>query len=163
MPGQRQSINLLEAKGRKNLTKAEIAYRKATEITAPSDKVRPSTQLPKDVKREFNKIAKELKAIGIITNLDISALERFVIAQAMYDKVSIQMLKDMDKDTTDKDATISVDKDMISFQDKLFKQCRASAMDLGLTISSRCKLVMPTPKEVPTENPYARFANKSRS
>jgi P27 family predicted phage terminase small subunit len=33
---------------------------------------------------------------------------------------------------------------VLNNQDKLFKQCRASAMDLGLTISSRCRLVIPT-------------------
>lgn len=28
-------------------------------------------------------------------------------------------------------------------QDKLFKQCRQASSDLGLTISSRCRLVIP--------------------
>jgi len=152
MPGARQPIALLEAKGRKNLTKTEKAQRRATEVTAPSDKVRPSSHLPKDIKREFNKIAKELKAIGIITNLDVNALERYVIAQTLYSELSIRLLED---------PLLILDKTVLAHQDKLFKQCRAAAMDLGLTISSRCKLVMPQPKEVPKEaNPFAQFVSR---
>ncbi len=33
--------------------------------------------------------------------------------------------------------------DLLINQDKLFKQCRQASSDLGLTISSRCKLVIP--------------------
>ena len=32
-------------------------------------------------------------------------------------------------------------------QDKVFKQCQSSARDLGLTISSRCKLIVPKLEE----------------
>jgi hypothetical protein len=32
-----------------------------------------------------------------------------------------------------------------TMQDKMFKQAQASARDLGLTITSRCKIVVPTP------------------
>ena len=46
---------------------------------------------------------------------------------------------------------------LISMQDKAFKQCRASANDLGLTIASRCKLVMPTVEEKPKENKFTKF------
>ena len=46
----------------------------------------------------------------------------------------------------------------IKNQDKAFKQCRAAASDLGLTITSRAKLVVPeSAKPVPKENKFARF------
>jgi len=41
--------------------------------------------------------------------------------------------------------------------DKAFKQCRQSANDLGLTISSRCRLVVPKVEEAP-ENKFLKFA-----
>jgi len=41
--------------------------------------------------------------------------------------------------------------DLLVNQDKLFKQCRSTAIDLGLTITSRCKLVMPKKEEKPPE------------
>ena len=151
MPGARQPVNLLVAKGRKHLTKAEIAKRQAIEVTANSDKVKAPSYLSKELRKEFNKIAKELLAIGIITNLDVDALARYVIAQALYNKSVKSLLKAKPEDLLKMD---------VSQQDKLFKQCRSAAMDLGLTISSRCKLVLPTPKEPEKDNPYARFAKK---
>jgi len=148
MPGQRQPLALLEHKGRKNLTKAEKEQRKATEVSAPSDKVEPPAYLStKKRKQQFVEIAAELLDIGIMTNLDVDALARYVIAQDLYVKVSKQLLSSTMEDFSD----------LLNSQDKLFKQCRAAAMDLGLTISSRCRLVMPTPKEPPKDNRYARF------
>ena len=41
MAGQRQPIALVQAKGKKHLTKAEIAERERTEVKAPSDRVTP--------------------------------------------------------------------------------------------------------------------------
>nr|WP_205610234.1 phage terminase small subunit P27 family [Clostridium sporogenes] len=126
---------MLLVKGKKHLTKAEIEDRKSKEVKAPSDKVKAPSYLPADLKKEFNKIAKELKEIGIITNLDIDALARFIIAKEMYLELTKQILE--------KPELMIVDKDIVTTQDKLFKQCRSSASDLGLTISSRCKLVVP--------------------
>ncbi|MDU1421992.1 phage terminase small subunit P27 family [Clostridium sporogenes] len=135
MARPRQPTDLLLVKGKKHLTKAEIEDRESKEIKAPSDKVKAPSYLPADLKKEFNKIAKELKEIGIITNLDIDALARFIIAKKMYLELTKQILE--------KPELMIVDKDIVTTQDKLFKQCRSSASDLGLTISSRCKLVVP--------------------
>ncbi|MCL2527909.1 MAG: phage terminase small subunit P27 family [Defluviitaleaceae bacterium] len=147
----REPVALLQAKGRKHLTKAEIDKRKKSEVTAPSDNIAPPAYLPARLKKEFVKIAEVLHEIGIITNLDVGSLAGYVIAQDLYIKVSKQLLK----------AKV-LDKDLVTLQDKYFKQCRAAAADLGLTISSRCKLVMPTPKEVPVENPFARFTSSGK-
>ena len=44
-------------------------------------------------------------------------------------------------------------------QDRYFKQCRQGAADFGLTVSSRCRLVVPkADKETPKENKFAKFA-----
>ena len=45
MAGQRQPIALVQAKGKKHLTKAEIAERERTEVKAPSDRVTPPSYL----------------------------------------------------------------------------------------------------------------------
>lgn len=135
MAGQRQPIDLLLIKGNKNLTKKEIEFRKATEVKAPSDKVKPPAYLPSNLKREFKKIANELMQIGIISNLDVDALARFLIAKNMYVKISNRLIY--------LDPLSEEFETLIAHQDKFFKQSRQSAMDLGLTISSRCKLVIP--------------------
>lgn len=139
MPGQRQPIELLLIKGKKHLTKAEIEERRSREIRAPSDKVKAPSYLDKAAKKEFNRIAKELLDIGIMTNLDVDALARFVIARRMYLDVTRELLQ-MSPHHPEY-------LDLLQAQDKLFKQCRQSAGDLGLTISSRCRLVVPKKEE----------------
>ncbi|MCY8735581.1 phage terminase small subunit P27 family [Bacillus haynesii] len=158
MARPRQPVDLLLVKGKKNLTKQEIEERRKQEINAPSDKVKAPSYLPKDLKREFKKIADELKNIEIMTNLDVDALARFLYSRKLYLQVTDQLLeqgpmktivvRDVDEQGNivgEKEKTVVNEaySDLLINQDKLFKQCRQASSDLGLTISSRCKLVIP--------------------
>lgn len=149
MARPRQPIDLIVAKGKKNLTKKEIEERKNSEVQAPADKVEPPSYLPKVLKEEFKRIAEELIDIGIMSNLDNEALARFLVSEYNYQKVTKKLLK------------TGVDNpkyyDLLLLQEKLFKMCRQSASDLGLTISSRCKLVVPKAKEEKPKNKFAKF------
>jgi phage terminase small subunit len=93
MARPREPINLLEAKARKHLTKAEIEERQENEVKAPSDKIRAPSYLTAELRREFNIIAKQLVDVGIMTNLDVDALARFIIARTMYITLSMQIIK----------------------------------------------------------------------
>ena len=137
MARPREPINLLEAKARKHLTKAEIEERKKSEVKAPSNEIEAPSYLTPDLKREFNIIAKQLVDIGIMTNLDVDALARFIIARAMYVTLSMQIIKQPNILMSDKYPQIAIN------QDKAFRQCSVTARDMGLTISSRCRLIMP--------------------
>lgn len=177
MAGQRQPVKLLLVKGKKHLTKQEIEEREKQEIKAPADKVRAPSYLSKENKREFNKIAAELQKIGIITNLDVDALARYIVARALYLKVTDQLLSrdpvrqyeiedadDIDGEqvpnTTLIEAASGVFADLLLNQDKLFKQCRQAAADLGLTIASRCRLVVPKAPEKGQPSPFeSRFGD----
>ena len=68
MSGQRQPISLIQAKGKKHLTKAEIAERQRTEVKAPADKVTAPSYLTPTQKKAFRKTVKELRAIDLISN-----------------------------------------------------------------------------------------------
>ena len=46
-------------------------------------------------------------------------------------------------------------------QDRFFKQASTMARDLGLTISSRCKLQVPVKEEEKPVNKFARFGGKA--
>ncbi|MDM5217049.1 phage terminase small subunit P27 family [Bacillus sp. PW192] len=149
MARPRQPVDLLLVKGKKNLTKQEIEERREQEIKAPNDKVKAPSYLPKDLKREFKKIADELKNIGIMTNLDVDALARFLFAQKQYLEMTEVLLETPitalveDDDGNKFEVANKTYSDLLINQDKLFKQCRQASSDLGLTISSRCKLVIP--------------------
>ena len=135
MARPREPINLLVAKGKKNLTKKEIEERRAQEIEVDSDKVEAPSYLPEELKEDFNRIANELIEIGIMTNLDCEALGRFIVSESQYQKVTEKILKMKTIGPTYIE--------LIKTQERLFKMCRQAASDLGLTISSRAKLVMP--------------------
>ena len=149
MARPRQPVSLLQAKGKKHLTKSEIEERKSKEVKAANDKVEPPSYLPETLKKEFRRIASELIKVEIMTNLDCEALARFVVSEYNYQKVTKKMLK------------TGVDNDKyfnyLLMQDKLFKQSRQAASDLGLTISSRCKLVTPTKQDDKPPNKFSKF------
>lgn len=149
MARPRQPTDLLLVKGKKHLTKQEIEERKSKEVQAPADKIEPPSYLPNNLKKEFIRIAGELINIEIMSNLDCEALARFIISEYNYQKVTKKLLKT----GVDNEKYI----DLLLMQEKLFKMCRQSASDLGLTISSRCKLVVPKPKEDKPKNKFTKF------
>lgn len=167
MAGQRQPIELVVAKGKKHLTKAEIAGRQRSEVKAAADKVTAPTYLTPTQKKTFKKIAKELQNIELISNLDVDSLARFTIAQEKYVEVT-QLLNQqqmmIEKEYLNQDGDImtrievnpEVER-LALLQDRYFKQCRQGAADFGLTISSRCRLVVPKAEEKP-QNKFAKFA-----
>lgn len=147
MSKRKEPIDLIIAKGKKNLGKKEIEDRRASEIKAPSSNIEPPEYLPENLKEEFKKIAKILDDIGIISDLDVTALGRFLVAEYQYQQITTKMLKM--KNITDKYFEYS------NLQDKFFKQARSAAGDLGLTITSRCRLVLPKNKqEEKPKDPY---------
>ena len=137
MSGQRQPTNLVLAKGAKHLTKAEIEERLNAEIPPLTDNIIAPDYLTKKQKTEFYKISGQLEALGIMSETDVDALARFIVSRDLYIKLTKQLAK---KEILE--SPYLLDK-YLKNQDRVFKQCRASANDLGLTISSRCKLVVP--------------------
>ena len=152
MSGQRQPIELVIANGKKNLTKAEIEERRDSEVKPITDNIIAPAYLSKRQKAEFNRIAEQLQKLKIMGETDVDALGRYIIAKDLYIKISKQIGK-----TAILNDPILLDK-YLKNQDRLFKQCRSSANDLGLSISSRCKLVVPVAKTPPKkENKFKKF------
>ena len=154
MARPRQPIKLVQAKGAKHLTKEEIAKREAQELKVPTPaKVEPPEYIadaPKLVE-EFNDIAGKLLALKILTELDADSLARYLLAKQNYLQYTSLLNSAIRKNKVAEMATIQ------TMQDKAFKQVRAAASDLGLTISSRCRLVVPQAPE-PKQNKFSRFS-----
>ena len=155
MAGQRLPLELVQARGSKHLTKAEIQERQEREIKPITDNIIAPGYLTKKQKNEFYKIADQLKKLKILGETDVDALARYITAKDMYENTVKQMRK-----TEVKNDPFLFEK-WLKVQDKLFKQCRASANDLGLSISSRCKLVVPeAKKETPKKNKFKKFEKR---
>ena len=140
----REPIDLLLAKGKKHLSRKEIDERRASELSVPFKNVKPPESLTtKKQREEFNDISEKLLALNIFTELDVDALARYILAKELwltYTKRLKALLSDPLCDIRD----ISV---LQSMQDRAYRQCVTSANELCLNISSRMKLVIPTPPE----------------
>lgn len=151
MARPRQPIELVKAKGKKHLTKQEIESREKSELKVDLKDVSVPNYLPSKLKKEFIDVANKLLIVGVMTELDEDCLARYLLSKESY----LQYTK-MLKKATKENNIIEMEK-LMTMQDKAFKQCRACANDLGLTIASRCKLVMPETKEPPKENKFTKF------
>ena len=151
MAGKRQPLAVLQANGRKHLTKAEIAARSAEEVHLEKPKrLSVPTWLPEALKGDYRTISKELLAADLgASQLDRDTIGRLVVAQAQY-TAATRMVRDMlDQENAENCAAWS------TLQEKYFKQARACANDLGLTITSRCRLIVPQRGgQAEHENPF---------
>lgn len=137
MPKQREPLDVILAKGRKHFTKKDIEERRAQELNVPFRDVEAPKYLTKKMQEEFYDIAYKLLAIGVMTELDEDALARYLIAKQHYLEYSNMITRALRKGELDNSAKL------ITAQDKLYKQVRTAAADLGLTITSRLKLIIP--------------------
>lgn len=136
----------------KHFTKAEIAEREAGKIRANDDQIEAPLYLTKLQRDEFDFIADQLKELDIMSNLDVYCLASFIIARDSYIKVTKELRKTkLDVEALGKHIALS------KLQERYFKQARASASDLGLSITSRCKLVVPKKVEEQKVNKFSKF------
>ena len=158
MAGQRQPTALVIAKGKKNLTKKEIQERMSSEVQPITDNIKAPEYLTKKQREEFELIANQLKNLKIMGETDVDVLARYIISKELYIRLSKQLMKN----------EVLNDPQILDLhlknQDRVFKQCRSSANDLGLSITSRCKLVVPQVKtEEKKENKFNRFKKGQNS
>ncbi|MEG0780342.1 MAG: phage terminase small subunit P27 family [Oscillospiraceae bacterium] len=138
MAGKRQPVELVIAKGKKHLTAEETDARLDAEIKVKAPvQVRTPTWLPRELSKGFLLLARQLVEAGIFTRLDVDTLGRYVLAQQQY--LSATNMAQKALVAQDVDGA----KDWSAIQERYFKQCRSCAGDLGLTISARCRLVLP--------------------
>ena len=166
MARPREPIDLIAAKGRKQLTKAEYEERKKTEIEAPDDDIKAPSFLLKKEKEKFDILAKQLVDLKIMSNLDCDVLARYVKAETEYIKITKQLQKI--HFTPDKKSTVPEEEQLAEqyskynylskIQNRLMKACNENAKELGLTISSRCKLVIPKETEDKPLNKFMKHA-----
>ena len=158
MPGPRQKLSVLEANGRKHLSKAEKAARAAREVELPKPaKMRVPRWLPEHLKADFRALAKELLAADMgAAQLDRDTVGRYLVAQHQF-TAACRMVQD---------ALDQEDPDLVNkwtrAQKAYFAQARACANDLGLTITSRCRLVVPEGAQKQEENPFLQLMEARR-
>lgn len=155
MPGKRQPTDVVVANGRKHLSVSEEAERRACEVQVPKPKtIKAPKWLPEQLKKDFRALGKQLIACGLYTNLDADTLGRYLMAQHQYLLATGEAEKALSmKDQKNADAWGKI-------QERYFKQARNCANDMGLTVTSRCRLVVPNMdgKQFPEDdNPFLQL------
>ena len=150
MAGARQPTALVELKGKKHFTKAELEERKNAEVDADTDNIVPPDYLTEKQAGEFLALADELKRCEIMTNLDCDALARFVVARSDYADY-VKLMRSIPKTVDNLQELKEADK----LKRGAFLDCNTAAKELGMTISSRCKLVVPKKEESKPINKFA--------
>ena len=150
MAGARQPTALVELKGKKHFTKAELEERKNAEVNADTDNIVPPDYLTEKQASEFFALANELKRCEIMTNLDCDALARFVVARSDYADY-VKLMRSIPKTVDNLQELKEADK----LKRGAFLDCNTAAKELGMTISSRCKLVVPKKEESKPINKFA--------
>lgn len=167
--------------GGKHWTKAEIENREAREIKMPKPKaLTPPGWLSKPGKALFRKYAKQLLAFpaGLVSSLDVGTLARYCDCELSYAEASnhksvwLEMATRRLGDLSAPDA-VTKSADEITALEKAYENAKAQldfwtgqmakfekiargcASDMGLTITSRCRLVVPESGTEPEEDPLA--------
>lgn len=163
MARPRQPVDLILLKDKKHLTKQEIQDRRDSEVKPCTDDIVAPSYLTAAEKKRFDKLAEQLQKIKIMGETDVETLARYVTAQSLYEQAVKNLKKaqkEMPKDadalalTTWAELLEKLDKRV----DRYYKQATASASKLGLTITDRCKLVVPVREEEPKGNKFAKFS-----
>lgn len=167
MARPREPINLLLAKGKKHLTNEEIKNRQKSEINLDDYRnVEPPKFLNSKQKKTFKEIARILVDINVMSELDEDALARYLVAHENYirfTKLLDKTYKDMNdkKNKDDIKLQIKLAEDLdkyVYYQDKFFKQSRVAASDMGLTVTSRARIVLPQGNAPPEKgNKFMKF------
>ena len=149
MSKKRLPVSVLKARGKTNLTKAEIKKREQQEkrIRGNIDNIEPPSRFSKEDKEEFYRISNQYVDLGIFSTRE-------------HEKVTnaINNMKPVETTEEFKQANEMYLK-LVRIKKSLFDECRSVANDLGLTITSRLKLVVPEPEKEEKSEFEKKFSN----
>lgn len=156
---KRKSIHLHLLEGNPNrLTKQEIKERLEHEkkMRGRTDNIEAPAWLNKRQREEFYYYADQLLELEIFSNLDTNTLAQYIKIHANFVRVSR---------ATDRVTNKEMDEDFEEYArrtrmlNQLSDQCRKLANDLGLTVDSRLKLVVPKKEEEEKSEVDRKFGN----
>lgn len=149
MGRRRKSTAELRVSGSRHYSKAQLEERERVEVKPPPVKIlKPPSYLPQSLATKFHQLAPVLIKMGVLTSVDGDCLARYLIAESNYLRATNRLTTAMNTGNT-----VEADK-WSAIQDRFFRQCRAAGGDLGLTVSGRGRLELPSgyePEEAPGE------------
>ena len=187
MAGKRRpmdvNLSVVEGGGGKHWTKAEVESRKKSETKLPKPKaLKPPDWLSDPGKKLFKSYAKQLLDFpsGIISTLDVGTLGRYCDCELSYADASRQKSFWMEVANSRLESICCPDAIAESVSDrkkledayeeakkqvdfwsgqmvKFEKSARSCATEMGMTVSSRCRLVVPKSDTKEEADPLAEL------
>ena len=179
------NLSVVEGGGGKHWTKKEIEGRQASEVkTKAPASLTPPKWLSKSAAKLFRAYAKQLLELpgGIVSKLDTGTLARYCDCEATYgeasrhkevwmERLSAQIpdlsgggeiatqdeIHERAKEYSDAQAQLDYWTGQMA---KMEKICRGCATELGMTVSSRCKLVVPKAEKTEEDNPLEELRRR---
>ena len=164
MGRNKMTAEAIRAVGRTHVTKKDMEERESTAPKVIADNICPPDFITDaEQVKEFNEIAAELVRLGIMGNLDCYTLGMFVCSKARYKEYekTLQEIMQKNQSANQRLKWLPKLKEFEALKDKNFRECLSCANAMGLTITSRCKLV--APKEAPPENKFSKFVEKENN
>lgn len=190
MAGKRRpmdvNLSVVENGKGKHWTKAEIENRKASEPKMQKPKaLKPPSWLSDPAKKLFKSYAKQLLEFpaGVISTLDVGTLARYCDCEHAYGEASAQKafwlevsrrrlesicdpdaLAESGQDPKNLEQDYEEAKGQVEFwinqMGKLEKIARSCATEMGMTVSSRCRLVVPDSGTKEEADPLAELQKR---
>lgn len=151
MPGKRMPTAVVKANGRKHLSKQEEADRLAQEVHVDApEQIVPPRWLAKKHHEEFLEIAGILAELELYAELDRDVLAQYFVCRERWlaaDKEAAKAIRDKDEKRA---------REWGGVQSSYFKQARQCAESMGLSVTSRCRMVLPdgVKQKQEDENPF---------
>jgi hypothetical protein len=143
MPRPKQPVDLLIANGRKHLTKAEIAERRAQEAPPPEGEMEiPKSLSTKREKELFLNCVLWLEECNLDSPAYVAACEKWAQAQYLAEK-RYKELKRLEAKPYEQRVYKEL-AELDSMYDKACKRAMSIEAKLGMTPLDRCKLIKPT-------------------
>lgn len=132
--------------GKSNMTKAEIESRKKAEerLKPKANKLKPPKWLDKDGRKEWRAVAPELERLGLLTDVDVSALAIYCDAVSRYAEATkmIQEEGAVVEHTNTADATNLVRSPWVQVANQYATIIRQYLAEFGLSPSARASLAI---------------------
>ena len=138
MSGKRQPTALVEANGKKHLSRPEADERLDREVhVPPPERALPPKWLPKRLHKEFREVGEILLTAGLYAELDRDVLAQYFLARDRWlkaDKKAAAAIQANDE---------KLAREWTGVQGTYFRQARQCAEAMGLSVTSRCRIVVP--------------------